>query len=222
MPPSRLRPRRESTPLFGSPSTAGVGDGRFYIVLLRNLTIISDLHRRGCTRTAFEFAKLLYSLDPWTDPHGSLLHLDGLALKAGMHEWILDVWEIFETDKEGLQGRLTPTVLPGWWYTRALSMKIREDKMVPQASEIMNCVIERFATFEILGLYIEYQGVCKRSVAFSFPSSAARGQGGCATICGGSIQTRIQSACWLLVRNPSCSQMESTNLTPFHLVKFSF
>lgn len=136
MSPSRFRPCRESTLLSGSPSATGVGYGYFYIVLFHNLTIVSDLHRRGCTRTSFEFAKLLYSLDPWTDPHGSLLHLDGLALKAGMHEWILDVWEYFETDKDGFEGRLTPAVLPGWWYARALAMKIREDLTMSQASSI--------------------------------------------------------------------------------------
>jgi len=100
----------------------------------RNPTVNSDLYRRGCTRTAFEFAKLLYSLDPWTDPHGSLLHLDGLALKAGMHDWLLDTWEFFETNPDGLAGRLTPTVLPGWWYTRALAMKVHEDSRGLQAS----------------------------------------------------------------------------------------
>lgn len=96
----------------------------FFLALHRQLV---DLHRRGCTRTAFEFAKVLYSLDPWTDPHGSLLHLDGLAIQTGMHEWMLDTWEYFETNKDGFEGRLTPTVLPGWWYTRALAMKIHED-----------------------------------------------------------------------------------------------
>ncbi|KAF9777698.1 transcriptional repressor TCF25-domain-containing protein, partial [Thelephora terrestris] len=82
----------------------------FFLALHRQLV---DLHRRGCTRTAFEFAKLLYSLDPWTDPHGSLLHLDGLALKAGMHEWILGVWEYFETEQDGLEGRMIPTDATG-------------------------------------------------------------------------------------------------------------
>ena len=51
-----------------------------------------------------------------------------------MHDWILDVWEYFETNQDGLAGRLTPTDLPGWWYTRALAMKIREDAAKMQAS----------------------------------------------------------------------------------------
>ena len=62
------------------------------------------------------------------------MHLDGLAIKAGMHDWILEVWEYFDTNPDGLAGRLTPTILPGWWYTRALAMKIHEDAMRSQAS----------------------------------------------------------------------------------------
>ena len=136
MPSVRFRPCRESAILFGTSSTTGVGRARIPIVLRRNPTVDSDLHRRGCIRTAFEFARLLYSLDPWTDPHGSLLHLDGLAVKAGMHDWLLEVWRFFETNPDGLASRLTPTVLPGWWYTRALAMKIHEDDTRLQASGI--------------------------------------------------------------------------------------
>lgn len=55
-----------------------------------------------------------------------------------MHEWILDVWEYFETGQDSLEGSITPTALPGWWYTRALAMKIREDTARSQASEIMS------------------------------------------------------------------------------------
>lgn len=136
MSPARFRPCRKPALLFGSPPATGVGHGSTHIVPYHNLTIDSDLHRRGCIRTAFEFAKLLYSLDPWTDPHGSLLHLDGLAVKAGMPDWILDVWEYFEQNQDNLVDRFTPTLLPGWWYTRALAMKIHEDTSRLQASGI--------------------------------------------------------------------------------------
>lgn len=153
----------------------------------------SDLHRRGCTRTAFEFAKVLYSLDPWTDPHGSLLHLDGLAIQAGMHGWMLDTWEYFETNKDGLEGRLTPTVLPGWWYTRALAMKIHEDAAGLQASEITHLVPHSVDISRVPGQHNEHPGVRRCSTTISFPSSAARRQDGHCTICGDSIQAHFQS-----------------------------
>jgi hypothetical protein len=75
--------------------------------------------------------------------------LDGLALKAGMHEWILDVWEYFETNPDGLEGRLTPTVLPGWWYSRALAMKIREDTTKSQASDIVHLSADPLTHLEL-------------------------------------------------------------------------
>ena len=84
-------------------------------------------------RTSFEFARLLYSLDPWTDPHGALLHLDYVGVRAGMTNWILDLWEFFEEWKSNddnakvLKGRVNPCFLPGWCYARALALRIKED-----------------------------------------------------------------------------------------------
>lgn len=82
-------------------------------------------------RAAFEFARLLYALDPWTDPHGALLHLDFLAHKAGMSQWLLDVWDFFAThasNEKAYSGRLVPTALPGWAYARALALYVREEE----------------------------------------------------------------------------------------------
>lgn len=90
-----------------------------------------DLQRRGCVRTSFEFARLMYSIDPWTDPHGALLHLDFLTIKAGMSQWLLDVYDLFakrrENNKETSDARLNPCLLPGWAYARALALKVLED-----------------------------------------------------------------------------------------------
>ena len=92
------------------------------------------MQRRGCHRTAFEFARLLYSLDPWTDPHGALLHLDFLAIKTGMTQWLLDLWAVFEPEfqkeideKSTYAKRIVPNILPGFTYARALAMYIREE-----------------------------------------------------------------------------------------------
>lgn len=97
---------------------------------VRYLTCIhrsSDLQRRGCARTAFEFARLLYSLDPWSDPHGALLHLEFLAIKAGMEQWLLETWDFFTTNGP-FSNRMQPNFLPGWTYARALALFITEQK----------------------------------------------------------------------------------------------
>jgi len=102
-----------------------------FVCFLTNRAIFgfSDLQRRGCVRTAFEFARLLYSLDPWTDPHGALLYLDYLGIKCGMGQWLLDLWDHFdESWQEGQhRNRVNVSVLPGWAYARALALRARED-----------------------------------------------------------------------------------------------
>ncbi|KAF8812727.1 DUF654-domain-containing protein [Phlegmacium glaucopus] len=100
----------------------------FFLALHRQIT---DLQRRGCVRTAFEFSRLMYSLDPWNDPHGSLFHLDYLSIKSGMHQWLLDIFDVF-TERRNNSGyeqdaRLDPTILPGWAYARALALRMVED-----------------------------------------------------------------------------------------------
>jgi hypothetical protein len=70
-------------------------------------------------------------LDP-TDPHGALLHLDYLAIKAGMVQWLLDVWDHFDSKWMGskaVSGRANVTALPGWAYARALAIRTREDEV---------------------------------------------------------------------------------------------
>lgn len=91
----------------------------------------SDLQRRGCVRTAFEFARLLLSLDPYTDPHGALLHLDYLSIRAGMRDWLLSMWDLHDTEaKTNIKDywrRFNVTALPGWAYGRALALRVKEE-----------------------------------------------------------------------------------------------
>src|ERR1700678_4019228 len=73
----------------------------------------------------------MYSLDPWNDPHGSLLHLDYLSIKSGMHQWLLDIFDVFMARRNNpgseQDARLDPTILPGWVYARALAFRMVED-----------------------------------------------------------------------------------------------
>lgn len=95
----------------------------FFLALHRQVT---DLQRRGCIRTAFEFGRLLYSLEPWTDPHGVLFHLDFVSIKSGMGQWLLDVYSEFACAKTAFEDHLNPSALPGWAYARALALFVRE------------------------------------------------------------------------------------------------
>lgn len=88
----------------------------------------SDLQRRGCSRTSFEFARLLLSLDPYSDPHGAYLYLDFSAVKSGMHDWLLSMWDLHDdmAKSEIDWHRFNVTVLPGWSYARALAIRAKE------------------------------------------------------------------------------------------------
>ncbi|KAJ7235300.1 transcriptional repressor TCF25-domain-containing protein [Mycena haematopus] len=105
----------------------------FFLAVHRQTT---DLQRRGCVRTAFEFARLLLSLDPANDPHGALLHLDFLAVKTGMGQWLLDMFDLYSTRRSRPQtkdARADPSLLPGWSYARALALRMAQKSKDPTA-----------------------------------------------------------------------------------------
>lgn len=57
---------------------------RMHLALLRYIQAIT---RNGCYRTALEFAKILWSLDPLMDPVGVRVIADLLALQSGQYAW---------------------------------------------------------------------------------------------------------------------------------------
>ncbi|EJD51735.1 DUF654-domain-containing protein [Auricularia subglabra TFB-10046 SS5] len=79
---------------------------------------VVNLVRRGVARAAFETARFMLALDPWTDPHGALLHLDFLAPKAGQKEWLLRMWDVWPRLRR----------LPGFWYARVLCLDKEEER----------------------------------------------------------------------------------------------
>ncbi|KAG0212525.1 Transcription factor 25 [Mortierella sp. GBA30] len=83
----------------------------FFLAIHRH---IQFLGRRGCWRTAFEFNKLLLSLDPEHDELGSLLSIDFYALKAQEYTYLLKLYERLQQE-HGLDK------LPNFAYSTALA-----------------------------------------------------------------------------------------------------
>ncbi|KAF9434702.1 Transcription factor 25 [Entomortierella beljakovae] len=83
----------------------------FFLAIHRH---IQFLGRRGCWRTAFEFNKLLLSLDPKHDELGSLFSIDFYALKAQEYTYLLKLYERLKQD-HGLDR------LPNFAYSTALA-----------------------------------------------------------------------------------------------------
>ena len=65
---------------------------------------------RATWRTAFEWARLLYQMNPKLDPYGVLYMIDQLALRARQSELFLRFCEFSSSDKKGkfrfIQGHL--------------------------------------------------------------------------------------------------------------------
>ncbi|KAJ3182612.1 hypothetical protein HDU87_007950 [Geranomyces variabilis] len=62
----------------------------FHLAIFRHLGYLA---RRGCWRTAFEFSKLLLSLDPEDDPVGTLNSIDFYAINAKEFDWYMQFWK---------------------------------------------------------------------------------------------------------------------------------
>ncbi|GHJ87779.1 hypothetical protein NliqN6_4181 [Naganishia liquefaciens] len=85
---------------------------------------VTHLARRGLWQTAFNYCKILLSLDPHTDPHGSLLWLDFLAVKANNVDWLDQVAETMDVSH-----------LPGFAYNRALGLRIKSQGKADEVSD---------------------------------------------------------------------------------------
>lgn len=90
------------------------------LVWSRVLMVYRYLGRRGCWVTAFNFAKLLFSVDPQGDPHGAALWLDFLAVKSGNSTWLLSMFEQDEQAAVAFDG------FPGMAYAKALALRSQE------------------------------------------------------------------------------------------------
>ncbi|KAL9544445.1 hypothetical protein MBANPS3_007623 [Mucor bainieri] len=116
----------------------------FFLAVFRQ---IQFLIRRGCWKTAFEFNKLLFSLDPVSDPLGALLSLDYHALSAKDYEYVLKMQAEWKTD-----GRLYPVDLadmPNFAYSSAyakfkMSEKSKNAEDVIQATQMMKQALQKY------------------------------------------------------------------------------
>ncbi|KAG0356542.1 transcriptional repressor TCF25-domain-containing protein [Gamsiella multidivaricata] len=112
----------------------------FFLAIHRH---IQFLGRRGCWRTAFEFNRLLLSLDPKNDPLGALLSIDFYALKAQEYVYLTKLYERMEVD-HGLNR------MPNFLYSIAMAYFHLEtaqgDNKHEQSSRMLQRAILMFPT----------------------------------------------------------------------------
>ncbi|KAF9300780.1 Transcription factor 25 [Mortierella antarctica] len=109
----------------------------FFLAIHRH---IQFLGRRGCWRTAFEFNKLLLSLDPVHDELGALLSIDFYALKAQEYNYLKRLYERLQED-HGLDQ------LPNFAYSIAMAqfhLETAEGKDHTESSKLLQRAIVLF------------------------------------------------------------------------------
>jgi len=68
----------------------------FYLALYRHMTYVGS---RACYRTALELSKVIINLDPVSDPLGVILIVDFFALRSNQHNWLIRVYNEWESTK---------------------------------------------------------------------------------------------------------------------------
>ncbi|TIB75946.1 DUF654-domain-containing protein [Wallemia mellicola] len=111
--------------------------------------LINHLCMKGCWRTAFEYAKLMLSLDPLTDPYGALNWIDFLAVKAGQHDWIIRLAKEWPYNNTTNSGVVDCAILPGVAYAKALAVYYKE-KPSKQLDETVNAFEEAISEHPIV------------------------------------------------------------------------
>lgn len=132
--------------------------------------IIFYLGRRGVWVTAFNFAKLLFSLDPEGDPHAIALWLDFLAVKAGQGQWLLQMLEMRDNSRAAALWH----GYPGMAYGRALALRQEEDSRKDKQHEASTAaLITAFKTFpEVIVLLADKLGASIPPAARTSPLTA--------------------------------------------------
>nr|CAG4638662.1 EOG090X0BCY [Cyclestheria hislopi] len=82
-----------------------------FLAIFKHLVYIGQ---RGCYRTALEFCKLLYTLDPENDPMAVILMIDFYAIRAQEYNWFIHFFNCYESKKNLTQ-------LPNFAYAIALA-----------------------------------------------------------------------------------------------------
>ncbi|KAI9481329.1 MAG: transcriptional repressor TCF25-domain-containing protein [Benjaminiella poitrasii] len=116
----------------------------FFLAVFRHIQFLT---RRGCWRTAFEFSKLLFSLDPESDPLATLLTLDYHALSCRDYEYILKMYSDWKT-----KGNIYPVDLanmPNFAYSAAyakfkMNEKSKKKSDISESKQMLKEAIKKY------------------------------------------------------------------------------
>lgn len=102
---------------------------RMHLALLRHVQFLT---KRGCYRTALEFSKILWSLDPLVDPLGVRMIADFLAVQSGQYAWFETVYNEIAVEAPWLAN---------WHFSQALMYFVRGHDGVEKATQLLQQAI---------------------------------------------------------------------------------
>ncbi|KAI7902170.1 transcriptional repressor TCF25-domain-containing protein [Cokeromyces recurvatus] len=111
----------------------------FFLAIFRHIQFLT---RRGCWRTAFEFSKLLFSLDPESDPLATMLTLDYHALSCREYEYILKMQSEWKTKGDIYPIHLTD--MPNFAYSAALAKFKMSKNDFSESKEMLKEAIKKY------------------------------------------------------------------------------
>lgn len=94
------------------------GNRKLHLCLYRQILFTM---KKGCWKVALQLAKTLLALDPETDPLGSRLFIDFLAIQSESFDDFDKLWV-------QLKHKCPFGPLPGWYFNRALRMFLNEEQ----------------------------------------------------------------------------------------------
>lgn len=97
---------------------------------------IDILGRKGCTRTALEYSKLLLSFDPEEDKFGVLLKIDYYALRSGEIDYFKRFVKDFSYEFYRQNQNETLYMLPNLIYSTALAKFLSRGEQITKPEEL--------------------------------------------------------------------------------------
>ena len=115
-----------------------------FVALFRHIQYLS---RKSCWKTALEFLKILFALEPSEDPFAAVLLIDFYAIRSESFEWYMQYWNLFQESK-GLDH------LPSACYSKAICQWELESKALQnhqESTKLLEQAISRFPSV-VVGL----------------------------------------------------------------------
>jgi hypothetical protein len=135
------------------------GNRKLHLCLYRQLLFTM---KKGCWKVALQLAKTLLALDPETDPLGSRLFIDFLAIQSESFEDFDKLWV-------QLKHKCPLGPLPGWYFNKALRMFLDEEKEKTDHSASAEALIQ--ACFKSPGTARLLLQALKCKIPEKFPNS---------------------------------------------------